>query len=268
MSSSRRSNGEISILAMLDGKSRRSLSRRLPSLPAMLGYVAAGTAACTLVGVLAWLAHDGIDRPAMTAGGNKAVLVAQAPAAPADAGTETVAPDKPAPPATNADVPAPAGGAAIVDAPPPDIPVPVPVPVPVSVSVSAPQSTSDAAPSLQTSSSSSTAAALSAAPSMSTISHPSAAPAAAQGVVVKSVVTRPLASYRQPAQPAVRPSAAARPKRSATPSKPAAPAVDMDVALITAIIQHAARPLDATGVEHANATCAGKACGPRMPEQQ
>jgi hypothetical protein len=245
---------------MLDGQSRSSLSRRLPSLPAMLGYAAAGMAACTLVGVLAWLAQDGMARPAATAGGNKAVLVVQAPTAPADAGMETVAPDEPAPsapsalPATIADTPPPTGGAAIVDAPPADVPIP------------ALQSASDAAPSVQTSSSMATA--LSAAPSMSTVSHPSAAPAAGHGVVAKSVVVRPLVTYRQPAQPATRPSAAARPKRNATPSRPAAPTVDMDVALITAIIQHAARPLDAPGVEHADATCAGKACGPRMPEQQ
>lgn len=255
MSSSRRANGEISILAMLDGQSRRSLSRRLPSLPAMLGYMAAGTAACTLVGVLAWLARDGMDRPAATASGNKTVLVAHAPAAPADAGTKTVVSDEPAPPATNADVPPPAGGAAIVDAPPPD----------VSVSVPALQPASDTAPSVQTPSSA--AAALAAAPSMPTTGPIRAAPAVAHGIVPKSAGARPLASYRPPAQPPVRTSVPARPKRNATPSRPAAPAVDMDVALITAIIQHAARPLDATGVEHADAACAGKACGPRMPEQ-
>lgn len=255
MSSSRRANGEISILAMLDGQSRRSLSRRLPSVPTMLGYVAAGTAACTLVGVLAWLAHDGMDRPAATASGSTTVRVAQAPVASADAGTETGARDEPAPPAANADLPPPAAGTAIVDTPSPDVPVPVP----------ALQAESDAVPAVQTPSSA--AATLAAAPSISTVGNPSAAPAVAHGIVPKSAAARPLASYRPSAQPPVRTSAAARPRRNATPARPAAPAVDMDVALITAIIQHAARPRDATGVEHADATCAGKACGPRMPEQ-
>ncbi|WP_296944911.1 hypothetical protein [uncultured Massilia sp.] len=59
MSSSRRANGEINILAMLDGRSGRPLSRRGRALPAALWYASALLVACALVGTLAWLAHDG-----------------------------------------------------------------------------------------------------------------------------------------------------------------------------------------------------------------
>jgi hypothetical protein len=56
------------------------------------------------------------------------------------------------------------------------------------------------------------------------------------------------------------PATAARSRRQAAPAKAAAPTVDTDVALITAIIQHAA-----TRQETEEAACADKACGPRMP---
>lgn len=242
MSSSRRANGEISILAMLDGKSRRSLARRFPRLPALLGYAAAGTAACALVGVLAWLAHDGMDGSAGKDADGKAVTIAQAPAAPpdaeTDAETEAAAPDAatsraPLPAAIDVDAPLPAGRAAIVDALNADVPAPY---IPAA----------DGAP--------------------------PAAAAPARNPPPKSAIVRPLATYR-PVRPPVRIATPAKPKRNAAPTKPAAAVVDMDVALITAIIQHAGRPLDATGatgaagVEHPDATCAGKPCGPRMPER-
>jgi hypothetical protein len=278
MSSSRRANGEISILAMLDGQSRRSLARRFPHLPALLAYAAAGTAACTLVGVLAWLAHDGADRSAGKDADAQATSVVQVPAAPASAQAEAQAqadakaetetqatapgealPRAPVPAAAGVDAPLPAGSAAIVDAlnadlPPPDtatvadaLPAPAARPLPAVASVPA----SPSAPAAGTDTGK--AGAMAATP-----------PTRSHGP--KSAPVRPLAAVR-PVQAAVRAGTPAKPRRNGAPTKPAAPAVDMDVALITAIIQHAGRPLDATGAEHADATCAGKPCGPRMPEQ-
>lgn len=273
MSSSRRANGEISILAMLDGKSRRSLARRFPRLPALLGYAAAGTAAATLIGVLAWLAHDGMDGSAGKNADGKAVTIAQAPAAPSgaetEAETEAAAPDAatsraPLPAAIDADAPLPAGRAAIVDALNADVPAPR-------------MPAADDAPPAREAQSLPTAIGAPASPSppgasaAATVAAETATAAAAAATPArnpppKSVVVRPLATYR-PVQPPVRAGVPAKPKRNAVPTKPAAAAVDLDVALITAIIQHAGRLPDATGVEHPDATCAGKPCGPRMPEQ-
>ncbi|MFK3741296.1 hypothetical protein [Massilia sp. TN1-12] len=271
MSSSRRANGEISILAMLDGQSRRSLARRFPRMPALLAYAAAGTAACTLVGVLAWLAHDGMDRSAGKDTDGNTMTVAQAPSTPAstdaEAATQAAAPDEalsraPAPATADVDAPLPTGTAAIVDAlntdmPPPDTPtaadaLPAPAapaarPLPTVASV--PASPSALAAGADTGK----AGAMAATP-----------PTRSHGP--KGAAVRPLAVVR-PVQAPVRTGTPLKPKRNAAPTKLAAPAVDMDVALITAIIQHAGRPLDATGAEHADATCAGKPCGPRMPEQ-
>jgi hypothetical protein len=56
------------------------------------------------------------------------------------------------------------------------------------------------------------------------------------------------------------PATAAHSRRHPAPAKAAAPTVDTDVALISAIIQHAA-----TRQETEEAACADKACGPRMP---
>lgn len=269
MSSSRRANGEISILAMLDGKSRRSLARRFPSLPALLGYAAAGTAACALVGVLAWLAHDGMDGSAGKEADGKAVTIAHAPAAPsgaeAEAETEAAAPDAatshaPLPAASDADAPRPAGRAAIVEALNADVPAPR---TPAADGAPPPRE-AQSMPAAIGAPATPSAPSASAAVAVATATAAAAPPA--RNPPPKSVIVRPLATYR-PAQPAVRSATPARPKRNAAPTKPAAAAVDMDVALITAIIQHAGRLPDATSVEHPDATCAGKPCGPRMPEQ-
>jgi hypothetical protein len=273
MSSSRRANGEISILAMLDGQSRRSLSRRwlhIPLLPALLGYAAAGTAACALVGLLAWLAHERMDgpagkQPAAVALAGKAMTVARAPAVPADAEADTATPGEPAPAAASIDAPLPAGGAAIVDTPPPDLPAPAmhaasDTPAAQAKQSTQPTRTARVAPAARP------APLPFATPTFPSIAADVAAPATVRSAPPKSVIVRPLATYR-PAPPPPRTGTPAKPRRNALPLKPAAPAVDMDVALITAIIQHASRPLDAAGVDHPDASCAGKACGPRMPEQ-
>jgi hypothetical protein len=56
MSSSRRTNGDIHILAMLDG---HAPGRRIFARPAVLWYGAAGVAACSLLVVLTWLVRGG-----------------------------------------------------------------------------------------------------------------------------------------------------------------------------------------------------------------
>jgi hypothetical protein len=63
MSSSRRTTGDINILAMLDGQAS---GRRPRVLPAALRYGAAGVLACSLVATLVWLVQD--DAPAREAG--------------------------------------------------------------------------------------------------------------------------------------------------------------------------------------------------------
>ena len=63
MSSSRRTTGDINILAMLDGQAS---GRRPRVLPAALRYGAAGVLACSLVATLVWLVQD--EAPARDAG--------------------------------------------------------------------------------------------------------------------------------------------------------------------------------------------------------
>ena len=59
MSSSRRTTGDINILAMLDGQAS---GRRPRALPAALRYGAAGVLACSFMATLVWLVQD--DAPA------------------------------------------------------------------------------------------------------------------------------------------------------------------------------------------------------------
>lgn len=63
MSPSRRTTGDINILAMLDGQAP---GRRLRVLPAAFRYGAAGVLACSLLATLVWLVQD--DTPARAAG--------------------------------------------------------------------------------------------------------------------------------------------------------------------------------------------------------
>jgi hypothetical protein len=88
MSSSRRTTGDINILAMLDGQAP---GRRLRVLPAALRYGAAGVLACSLLATLVWLVQD--DAPARDAGKGAAAQASLQPGAagpaarPADATT-------------------------------------------------------------------------------------------------------------------------------------------------------------------------------------
>lgn len=234
MSAARRGAGENSILAMLDGQSARALSKRFPALPALLAYAAAGTAACALVGILAWLAHEGMDRPAVAPEHENVAAAAATGAEPAHA---------------DSDAPLPAGGAAIVETPPPE----------PAVVATRPGAGVAAVPPLVT-----PAAAAVAVPAIAN-ADPPARPAASPVVTPahaapRSTSARPALAYRPAPAPAPARGGAtlARAKRPVATPK-AVPVVDVDVALITAIIQHAARPADA------GASCADQSCGPRMP---
>jgi hypothetical protein len=94
MSPPRRPTGEIHILAMLDGHAGRSLSRRVSALPVAWWYGGAGLLACTLVGLLVWLAGTGGARPARPAAPGAVVLASpEAATEPSPALAVAIAPD-------------------------------------------------------------------------------------------------------------------------------------------------------------------------------
>lgn len=208
MSSSRRTGGEINILAMLDGQARKP--GPLARLPRAAWYGSGGVLACALVGVVAWLVHD------QAGSGFEGRVPAGPPVVPLEIVSETV-PN----PALQVDPPR-AHGAAVVDvaaaasdtASAAQAPVPgrpgTPVVIPVSAPVNAPVSTAASAPPTRT--------AAHAPPRVQP-----RAPAA------RSV----LAEARQPASAHAR-----RPAAAVQKAKPAPAPVDTDVALISAIIQH------------------------------
>jgi hypothetical protein len=240
-------------------------------MPAVFWYGAAGVLVCGMVATLAWLAHDSgasaaVDTAlagAVTAAGARVTELAAA--LPAEAGPASV----------TAHVPAAAPAPVAASRPEPArAPVPGPAPKPGATIV-------NLAP----------AAAELAVQAPAAVAHPPPVPAAAppqrqqsgritprelqrdpQRLATHAALPRP-ALPRAPARgktpaPGTRPAAlahagpatAAHSRRQAAHAKTAAPTVDTDVALISAIIQHAA-----TRQETEEAACADKACGPRMP---
>lgn len=238
MSPSRRTNGEINILAMLDGQAP---GRRLRARPAVFWYGAAGVAACSLLVALAWLVRGGT--PARdTAGAAQAALhPATAPAGTAAAPVthpENVyaardsipvsLPDMHTAPAGDEPVPATARGAVIVDVAPP-----------------APASEPPSALGARTP----------AAPAHVAAHHPAARPQPA---------SRPMPSQ---APSLAHADTAPRPKRAASRTGASSAAVDTDVALISAILQHTGTRNEAANGAGA-AACADKSCNPRLPSRQ
>jgi hypothetical protein len=138
MSSSRRTNGEINILAILDG---HAPGRRIFARPAVLWYGAAGVAACSLLVVLTWLVRG--ETPARDTG-----AAALHPAAAtrdalhpdeANAARDTIqvsVPSMHTPPAEETQVPANTRGAVVDVAPP--APAMVPAPATVTATPAAP----------------------------------------------------------------------------------------------------------------------------------
>ncbi|MGO4475017.1 hypothetical protein AB4Z32_02060 [Massilia sp. 2TAF26] len=217
MSSTRRSANEINILAMLDRHESAGLPQRmlrcLRRMPALFWYGTAGVLVVGLVGTLAWLAGDG-GAPSPTAA---ALAGAGAEGKSAAAVAAPPAPALPAPGRTGAAEPLaetlPAGGATVVEvapAPVTDAPAPAPVhtlPPQQHAGRIAPRDAQRDPPRLA--------------------AHAAAKPA-----------PRTVAA-RAPAH------AETRRGRQAPSAKPAQDAVDTDVALISAIIQHASKRQEA-----------------------
>jgi len=258
MSSSRRTTGEINILAMLDGQAP---GRRLLALPAFVRYGAAGVLACSLLVALAWLVRGAA--PTRDPGKAGAAQASAQPTQPTrsvpptpdsrDAGDAratspvavpgmraTLAADTPV------SVPAPdtyaapaARGAVIID-----LPQPAPAMAASAVPVHAPAGTG-----------------ITHTPSRHPPTHPAtpAVPPTRPQPAVRPMSSQALAHADQPA----------RPKRSTGTSRATPPSatVDTDVALISAILQHTGTRNEAADGA-GTAACADKSCGPRMPPRQ
>jgi hypothetical protein len=240
MSSTRRSANEINILAMLDRHETGGLPRRL--LRGLRGrsamwYGVAGMLVVGLVGTLGWLAHDsgapsaddtalaGAVTPVAAQASGGAVRstppaavslprLDPAPAAAPEAAPETDAAGGLAPTLASA----PAAGATIVEM------APAPLPEPAAP---APRDTQrDTQPATQ-------------APAQHATQH------ATQRLAAHTPTAKPAARTASPKAPAAANRAAAlaraepRARRTPASAKPAPAAVDTDVALISAIIQHA-----------------------------
>jgi hypothetical protein len=136
MSSSRRTNGEINILAMLDG---HAPGRRLFARPAVLWYGVAGVAACSLLVALAWLVRG--ETPARDTATAAAVRGAshdaETPAYTARDSIQVAVPSMHTAPADDALVPATTRGAIVVDVAPP-APATVPAPAAATAILAAP----------------------------------------------------------------------------------------------------------------------------------
>lgn len=233
MASSRRNAGDINILAMLDGLGSRPQAKRT-----MLWYGGGAVLACALIGTGIWLAHEPATRldstmvsaplqPApvlATAASEPAVPERMADAAPAQ-------PVEEPPPLASSALPAPASGATIVNVADERAPAPPPLKL---------------------------------------------EPMPAEAPRFNQTAPRPAAARHAPGPKNIHLASArgsnasvhagpvhANPKRGAPLVKPvpAPAAVDTDVALISAIIQHAANRHDAAD----DKACGDKPCGPRMP---
>jgi hypothetical protein len=208
MSSPRRTGAEVNILAMLDGHTGKPLSKRFPALPRKAWYGAAGVLAVTVLGTIAWLVHSPDAEP-----GDATVASQPTPILPAAPGP-VIQPDpvpEPPPPVLLAQ-PVPPQGATIVNIDPPQ---PAEAAAPQPARVELPEASPAARPLAQKA----TLARGNASPAP----KPAAAPARTAANQARHVLPAP---------------AAAR-KRGPAAAKPGqAPAVDTDVALISAIIQH------------------------------
>jgi hypothetical protein len=259
MSSSRRATGDINILALLDGQSR---GRRFRARP-MVWYGTAGVLACSLLVALAWLVRSATPpRHTGTAGANASVAhEVHATAAP---GSDTAAHASAFAIEHDVNAALAAETSAQPHAPEPAVAEPstqssATVRGAVIVDLAGPTSP----PSMATT-----------APAAPPHASPGPAPSRAQPPAVRHPPARLEPAYRTiPTQAPVLAHAGSAPlrqKRTAAKTPPPTVAVDTDVALISAILQHTGAPHEAAAAGDTAATppCADKSCGPHMPSRQ
>jgi hypothetical protein len=219
MSSTRRTANEINILAMLDRHQAAGLPQRilrgLRGLPAAAWYGAASVLVCALLGMLAWLARDShssasVDS-ALAGAVNPNAAAATAVAPPAPVSVSLAVPDAEPEPAPG---PVPGAGATIVDVAPATAAEPAapvhPLPPQQHAGRIAPHE------------------------SAGDPQRPSAHAATAKSAA-RAAAGKPPAAGARAAPGRAEP----RNRRPAALPKSASEPVDTDVALISAIIQHA-----------------------------
>jgi len=285
MSPARRTSGDIHILAMLDG---RAAGRRMLARPRLLWYGAGGALACALLAVLAWLVRG-------TAPAGDAAAPAVAAVAPAVPAARTILPARTEQPSRTprGSTAAPEAGSApdvrgavVVDVTPP---VPAAPPAAVTAATSAARSAASVdLPAVRTGLDAASGAsgsshmpriantATSATPA---VPAPPAAPARQLPPRRTRPRPEPSQNTRQYALQAPPPAHAdarlARHKRSPAAARTPGQvptSVDTDVALISAILQHAGTGTGSgAGGDVADAapaaSCADRSCGPRMPSR-
>jgi hypothetical protein len=285
MSSSRRTTGDINILAMLDGQAP---GRRLRVLPAVFRYGAAGVLACTLLASLVWLVRD--DTPARDAAKDDAAQASLHPGAagptarPADAttardtrtagthGVELIVTQRddliPAGDSMPAGVPGtrtvPAAETFAWTEPgpaptsvPPQMPPPATTPARPAASPGLPVTAATRGAVIVDLPQPAPATAVPAAPAHAAASGHATTPTTAQAT---PPARTPLLARTGPTTPHQKRGAAV--PRTAPPST-----VDSDVAVISAILQHTAARSEAADTAPAPA-CPDKSCATRMPSRQ
>ena len=253
--SSRRGAGEENILAMLERDSARRSGARMTS-PRLAWYCAAAAFSGILVGVVAWLAYDSHETATAMQVQVQAERVAEG-----DAVAPPSLPDAPHP-QPSAPAPEVPAAATIVDQPQsmPAAPPLVMLPVEPATKAGPPAPAKETAPSQA-----------STVPVPASPAAPAKAVAPAEGKPAKSDQPAALAKADKPVKPAARAVKNQRPAtaRATTPARtrdkaaspaPTEPAVDTDVALISAIIQHSERH---RGERAQPAPCTGPKCPPQ-----
>lgn len=281
MSPSRRTSGDIHILAMLDG---RAAGRRLLARPRLLWYGAGGVLACALLAVLACLV-----RSTTPAGDTAAPAVAAvAPAVPAVRPVPPARMEQPSRTLRGSTSALEAESAPDVRGAVADLTPPGPAAPPAAVTATTAAARSSASVDLPVIRTGLDAAAGSAHMPRVATSATSAvpavpAPASAQARPLPPRHARPRPEPSQSARqyalqtppPAHADARLARHKRSPAAARTPGQVptnVDTDVALISAILQHAGTGSgNGAGSDAADAapaaSCADRSCGPRMPSR-
>jgi hypothetical protein len=261
MSSSRRTTGDINILAMLDGQAS---GRRPRVLPAALRYGAAGVLVCSLVATLVWLVQD--DAPARDGGkGYAAQASLHAGAAGPGAGPAGATSLRDTQPASTHEV-------ELVVTQRDDL-------FPARDSMPASVPGKGTAPAAETSSSTAPGRVFPPLPlQMPAPATTAPAHAAADGHATTHTTAQAAPPARTPTGPQKAPArrlslartaaTTSHPKRGAAASGTMSPStVDRDVAVISAILQHTATHSEAADTAPAPG-CPDKSCAIRMPSRQ